>query len=73
MGLPEMSGAEVLAKLKVLNPSVKVILASGYLEPEITRDAFQIGALDFMPKPYRTDDLLMRIHDALQAKGKQGP
>lgn len=73
MGLPEMSGAEVLAELKMLNPDVKVILASGYLEPEMKNDAFQIGALDFMPKPYQTDDLLMRIRDALQAKGKQGP
>lgn len=67
MGLPEMSGAEVLAGLLLLNPHVKVISASGYLEPEVEADAFEIGALDFLPKPYKVEELLMKVHRALLA------
>ncbi len=65
MGLPEMSGSEVLVELKILNPGVKVILASGYLEPELKADAFEAGALDFLPKPYRVEELLEKVHRAL--------
>ena len=68
MGLPEMSGSEVLAGLLLLNPHVKVISASGYLEPEVKTDAYEIGALDFLPKPYLLDELLMKVHRALQVR-----
>ena len=74
MGLPEMSGAEVLGELKTLNPGVKVILASGYLEPEIKADAFEAGAAGFLPKPYNVEELLAKVHTALEFHhdGKDG-
>jgi len=68
MGLPQLSGPEVLARLISLNTSVKVIAASGYLEPEVKAGAFQIGAVDFLPKPYLIEDLLMRVHRVLRAE-----
>jgi nitrogen-specific signal transduction histidine kinase/CheY-like chemotaxis protein len=68
MGLPEMSGTEVLAGLLLLNPRVKVISASGYLEPEVKADAYEIGALDFLAKPYLVEELLMKVHRALQVR-----
>lgn len=67
MGLPEMSGTEVLSGLLLLNPFAKVISASGYLEPEVKADALDIGALDFLAKPYRVEELLTKVHRALQA------
>jgi two-component system cell cycle sensor histidine kinase/response regulator CckA len=67
MGLPKMSGNEVLEELVLLNPHVKVLSASGYIEPEVKSGAFDIGALDFLPKPYMIEDLLVKIHDVLQA------
>ncbi len=67
MGLPRMSGNEVLEELVLLNAHVKVISASGYIEPEVKSGAFDIGALDFLPKPYMIEDLLVKIHDVLQA------
>ncbi len=68
MGLPEMGGPEVLAGLLLLNPRVKVISASGYLEPEVKADAYEIGALDFLPKPYQVEELLMKVYRALQVR-----
>lgn len=65
MGLPEMGGAEVLAGLEAFNPHVKVISASGYLEPEVKAVAFDTGALDFLPKPYMIGELLIKIHRVL--------
>ncbi len=67
MGLPKMSGSEVLAKLMILNPRVRVISASGYVQPEVKAQAYEVGAIDFMPKPYLAEELLAKIHWALKA------
>ncbi len=67
MGLPEVSGSEVLAELVLLNPSVRVISASGYVQPEVKTDAFVTGAMDFLPKPYLVDELLTKVQRALRA------
>lgn len=67
MGLPELSGAEVLARLVLLNPHVKVISSSGYVQPEVRADAFEIGALEFLPKPYLPEELLVTVNRILQA------
>ncbi len=69
MGLPKMTGAEVLAELRKINPGVKVIAASGYLEPEMKAGIFEAGAADFLPKPYRIVELLGKITMALKPKG----
>jgi FixJ family two-component response regulator len=60
-----MSGAELLSILKRLAPDLKVIAASGYLEPELKAEIFDQGAIDFLPKPYMASELLKRISRAL--------
>jgi len=65
MGLPGMGGTEVLAKLVTINPSVKVISVSGYIEPEVQSGALKNGAIDFLPKPYLMDDLLIKVNHTL--------
>ena len=69
MGLPKMTGAEVLSELKKIISGVKVIAASGYLEPEIKAGIFEAGASDFLPKPYRVVELLGKITMALKVGG----
>ena len=69
MGLPKMTGAEVLSELKKITSGVKVIAASGYLEPEIKAGIFEAGASDFLPKPYRVVELLGKITMALKVGG----
>jgi len=66
MGLPGIGGAEVLAKLVTINPKVKVISVSGYIEPEVQSGALENGAVDFLPKPYLMGDLLTKVHRTLQ-------
>lgn len=71
MGLPEMGGGEVLRELVKVNSNVKVIAASGYIEPEVKIDAFEIGASEFLAKPYQTNELLMKVRNVLEGKGKR--
>jgi PAS domain S-box-containing protein len=68
MGLPKLDGYDVLKQLKHLNPHVKFILASGYIEPTQRAEILEFGAEDFIQKPYVPDEMLEKIRDVLDEK-----
>jgi len=65
MGLPRQSGFEMFEKIRQLNPRAKVILASGYLSPELKSKLFVAGAKAFIPKPFQTNEVLRRLREIL--------
>ena len=65
MGLPKMSGYDEFRKLKEINPHVRVILAGGFLEPELKAEMLKQGAKAFVQKPYEPDDILVAIRRVL--------
>jgi PAS domain S-box-containing protein len=52
IGLPKMKGWDVFLKMKEENPGVKVIVATGYLDPELKSRIHTAGVRDFIQKPY---------------------
>ncbi len=65
IGLPNMSGVELLETIKKLNPAAKVILASGYVEDEEKERAIRFGVTALLPKPYQLDEVLRLVRTAL--------
>ncbi|MDD8017094.1 MAG: PAS domain S-box protein [Bacteroidota bacterium] len=65
IGLPRLTGDEVFLEMKKINPDLKLMLASGYLEPEKRSELLQSGAKDFVQKPYEPDEVLMKIRRVL--------
>ena len=65
MGLPRQSGFEMFEKIRERNPRAKVILASGYLSPELKSKLFVAGAKAFIPKPFQTNDVLRKLREIL--------
>jgi DNA-binding NtrC family response regulator len=65
MGLPVLSGESEFKKIKEINPSVKMILASGYFEPDIKATLESAGVLGFLQKPYVIEEVLAKIRKAL--------
>jgi two-component system cell cycle sensor histidine kinase/response regulator CckA len=65
IGLPKLSGIEEFWALKKINPRVRVLLASGFLDPEIKSDLFDAGASGFVQKPYEAEDVLEKIRGAI--------
>jgi|SRR4030095_868247 two-component system, cell cycle sensor histidine kinase and response regulator CckA len=55
--LPNKTGAQVFREMKVVNPAVKVVVASGYLDPQIKADMSVAGIKRFVDKPYILDDV----------------
>lgn len=63
MVMPEMNGKEAFFALKEIDPDVKVLLQSGYIQEEDARDVLDAGAKGFLRKPYRMRQLASHIRD----------
>ncbi len=56
-----MDGIEVLSELKKINPKTEVIMISAYGTVETAVKAMQIGAADFLTKPFPPDELRLKV------------
>ena len=59
--MPDMNGDAVLARMKELNPLVRVIMITAYGAVETAVRVMQLGADDFLEKPVDLELLLARI------------
>ena len=66
VGLPKMTGWQVLSNLKQENPDVRVVIASGYLEPKRKAEMSTVGVNGFVNKPYRIDELVKTIRNVIE-------
>lgn len=57
VNLPEMSGLDVLEKIKENYPEIEVIMISGYSEMDSVIHSMRLGASDFFTKPFRLRDV----------------
>ena len=65
LGMPNMSGWECLAKLRTLDPRVKVLVASGYAGADLDSSILKHGALAFLHKPYDLASLSRKLREVL--------
>jgi CheY-like chemotaxis protein len=61
LGLPDMSGLEVLEKIKKSQPEVQVIVYTGQDDREIAVKAMKMGASEFLIKNYEDIQTLPKI------------
>lgn len=59
--LPDMEGYEVLRRLRSGRIDTPVMILSGLSKPEAKARAFQLGADDFLCKPFHRAELLARV------------
>jgi two-component system, cell cycle sensor histidine kinase and response regulator CckA len=62
LGLPKISGWEVFNYLKQQNPDLCIVVASGYMEPDVKSRMHDAGVEHFIEKPYRLDQLVQTLH-----------
>jgi CheY-like chemotaxis protein len=67
LGLPKVTGLDVIPKLKEQNPAVRIIIATGYLEPELKAELFRSGVMDCVHKPYSINDLLGKLEATIES------
>jgi DNA-binding NtrC family response regulator len=64
--MPGMSGLDLLKSVKAAYPALQVIMITGYPTLKNTLQAMQIGAFDFLPKPFQPADLRSLVAKALE-------
>lgn len=64
--MPEMSGLEVQQELNKSGAILPVIFITGHGDIPMAVQAMKDGAFDFLTKPFRDQDLLDRINNALK-------
>lgn len=71
LGLPKLDGFEVLRRLRRRNPSLPVLILSGREKPEEKVMGLDLGADDYLVKPFSLNELQARVR-ALLRRGQQG-
>jgi DNA-binding NtrC family response regulator len=69
IGLPDISGLEVLPRLKELRPSPTVVMITAYEHVRDVVSAMKRGAFDYLVKPIDLDEFELTIQHALEHAG----
>jgi FixJ family two-component response regulator len=69
--MPGMNGMELQKRLNDMNSILPIIFVTGHGDVPMAVEAIQHGAVDFIQKPYREQDLLDKINKALQLDATQ--
>jgi diguanylate cyclase (GGDEF)-like protein len=68
MYLPDMTGIEVLEKVKAQHPSTDVILSTGYASVDTAVQALKKGASDYLRKPYPPEELAAAVRNIIEQR-----
>jgi two-component system response regulator FixJ len=66
--MPEMSGIDLLRRLKELKINVPVIVITGHGDVPLAVEAMKVGASDFLEKPFDDEVLLASVRSALKRR-----
>ncbi len=66
LGLPKLDGFEVLRRLRRHNPSLPVLILSGREKPEEKVMGLDLGADDYLVKPFSLNELQARVRALLR-------
>lgn len=70
VGLPDGNGFEVANELKKSSPTLFIFLTA-QADAETRLNGFEIGAEEFIPKPFHLKELLIRVKHVLDAHAPQ--
>ena len=71
INMPGMDGFKMYTEIKKLQKYVPIIFLSGYGNKEKVCTALQVGAFDFIDKPFKTNELVCSVKAALKRREKE--
>ena len=69
--MAHLSGIALQARLKAMGATIPIVFVSGHGDIEMAVRAVKDGAVDFVQKPYREQQLLDAINEALRRDAEQ--
>ena len=64
--MPKTDGIEALRRIKEIEPACEVIMLTGVNSQQLSNEALNSGAFDFVAKPFDVVDLRQKVARALQ-------
>ncbi|MBC7911611.1 MAG: sigma-54-dependent Fis family transcriptional regulator [Pyrinomonadaceae bacterium] len=64
--MPDMNGIELLRAARELLPDIAVVMMTAFATVDTAREAFKLGADDFIQKPFDVDELKLIVVKALE-------
>lgn len=64
--MPDLTGDEVMVVLRAVEPSIPIVLISGYVTDDSVRGAATLKATDFVQKPFLPDTLVGSVRRSLR-------
>lgn len=68
LGLPDMTGQEILAQVRERYPMLAVIMLTGSADLQTAMDCIRRGADDFLAKPVRLDEIILSVKKNLEKR-----
>ena len=65
LGMPRLGGEEMFRRLKEIDPEVKMVFTTGYLEEELKSEILRHGARDIIQKPFRIEQIVGCVAEVL--------
>lgn len=65
MKVPDMSGIEMIKKLKEIKNNLPIIMMSGFSEHNVIQEALNHGALHYFTKPFNIHDVIEGVRNCL--------
>ena len=69
IAMPVMDGISTLRRLRQLDPKARVIMCSALGEQAMIVRAIQLGARDFVVKPFRAERVVSAVRRVLESDG----
>jgi two-component system, NtrC family, response regulator PilR len=66
--MPEMSGMELLTKVREIDPETVVVMITAFGSTETAVEAMKLGAYDYVLKPFKIDEVKIIIRQALERR-----
>ena len=63
--MPGMTGFELASLVRKQYPEMRILLTSGFTDHPVLPDGEHVDGFDFIPKPYRKQNLAERIRAVL--------
>ena len=70
VAMPDMDGMETLKRIISAHPDMPVIMVTANADIEITSKVLQMGAADYVPKPFDLDYLDQAVSIQLSARSR---
>jgi len=67
--MPGMKGQELVRRLREVDPDTLVLVITAFGSIESAVETMRAGAFNYLTKPFRTDEILLQVSRALEARG----